>query len=171
MRALARERNVLEGRDERHFELVWHRFQDFEGLPSRHCRFITPPLDKGSKDIGDGKDAGKVRYAFSAEPIGVAAAIEIFMVVTDGIQYFVGYVRVALERFVTGNWMGLDQLALLFIQAPGLSRTVSGISAFPMSWSIAAETQPLHILWPQTQAQTKICCNAGNQRQCWYVPS
>jgi hypothetical protein len=75
-----------------------HGRQDFERLFSRHCRLVASTLDQGRKDIGNGANAGEVRDAFPAKPIRVAAAVEIFVVVTNNIEDLVRDAGTLIER-------------------------------------------------------------------------
>src|SRR5581483_12337550 len=82
------QRNRLEGAHQRGFELAAHLAQDVIGLLAAHRGLVGPRLDQRSEDIRDRQEADDVCNDRRSQRIGIAAAVEKFMMVANGIEDF-----------------------------------------------------------------------------------
>ena len=73
-----------------------------------------------AKNIRDGQDPHNVANIGGAKSIGVSAAVEIFMMVPDSVQYLGGDAAGRLQRIVAGCRMSFDDSSLPVVKAPGL---------------------------------------------------
>src|SRR5690348_7766707 len=85
---LAAQGDIPECRDERLLQLAVHAAKDVVGFAPRHRWSITPVLDQGCEDVGDRQYPDEVSYAFRAKSVGIAASVEIFVMVPNAIQDF-----------------------------------------------------------------------------------
>jgi hypothetical protein len=84
----ARQGDVLEGADQRLFEFSRHALDDLVSPLPAHGGLVVAMFDQRREDVGDGQDANDVGNALGAETVRVSAAVEIFVMMQDGIENF-----------------------------------------------------------------------------------
>ena len=82
------ESDRFEGLDERGFQLVVHAAKQGIGFRARHGWPVCAMLDQGGENIRYRQDPNEVRDAAAGEPVRIAGAVEVFVVVPDGIENF-----------------------------------------------------------------------------------
>jgi len=117
----ARQRDIPERPDQRLLELAaFHALDDLVSLVPRHHRLVAAIFDQGRENVRNGQDTNQVRDIVGQQPIGIAAAIEIFMVVPHGIENFRRDPRIILQGFKARGGVGFDQRPFVRLQASGL---------------------------------------------------
>ena len=106
-----RQCNVREGPDQRLFELSPHALDDLISLFPGHRRLVVPMFDQCCEDVRNRQDSNEIGDACGAQAIGIAAAIEIFVMMPDGSENLRRNSRIRLQRFIAGGGVGLDQRA------------------------------------------------------------
>src|SRR6266478_6228008 len=69
-------------------ELPAHVFEDFVGGWTGHRRPIRAPLDQRPVDVPDRDDTDEVGDLAAAQPVWIARAIEILVVMKDHVEHF-----------------------------------------------------------------------------------
>src|ERR1700737_4293704 len=117
--------------DKRSLELGLHAQKDFVSLFPRHGRLVGARLDQRGEDVGNGQYSYDIRYALGTKPVGIAAAVQVLVMMADGIENFRGNACGPLQYFIPRCRMGFDQRAFPVVKAPGLVQNGERNSCLP----------------------------------------
>lgn len=99
---------------------------DFRGFPSRNGVLIDALAGDRIEDIRDGQNTSRERNSLPDKPVGIATAVETFMVISGNVSRHFQipggghFAKCGAEQLAAHDGVRLDRLEFLFRQRAGL---------------------------------------------------
>src|SRR6202022_2015046 len=158
------QRDFPECLDERPLKLAMHPQEDFISLFPGQDWLLGSFFVQRGEDVGNGQHPDDVLDAFGAKGVWISASIEKFVMMSDGIENFRGDTRISFQHLISRRGMGLDQGALLGIEASRLVEHGERNLCLPDVVKHRGRIQALDVGLRHTAAKSKIDRYSRNQK-------